>query len=75
MFRRQGWRVRPQTLPGAAAGRRSPKGRDALAARVDHAADADAVTHPVASDVAADLADDADDLVARDHGEGLTGKG
>ena len=43
----------------------------ALAAGVDHAADADAVADPVAGDVGADLGDDADDLVAGDDGEGL----
>ena len=36
----------------------------ALAAGVDHAADADAVADVVAGDVGADLGDDADDLVA-----------
>ena len=43
----------------------------ALAAGVDHAADADAVADLVAGDVGADLGDDADDLVAGYDGEGL----
>ena len=43
----------------------------ALAAGVDHAADADTVTDPVAGDVGADLGDDTHDLVSRHDGERL----
>ena len=43
----------------------------ALAARVDHAADADAVADLVRGDVGAGFGDDADDLVAGYDGEGL----
>ena len=42
----------------------SPRGSWCIPAGVDHAADADAVADLVARDVAADLGDAADDLVA-----------